>query len=143
MKWIKWFGVFIAMTCFDEAWAQQCTVSAVAVNFGAYDPTAGNPGEATGSISVMCTPATMSMVKFDPGRNSGGNFIPRKLYGEGNYLNYNLYTDPAGTRIWGDGAGNTFTQPGGSNVTVYGRIPPLQKIKPGVYSDFVTLIVEW
>ena len=143
MKWIKWFLILIALICAAEARAQQCTVSSVAVSFGAYDPTVGNPLNATGSISVTCTPATMSVVRLDPGRNSGGNFSQRKMQGDGNYLTYNLYTDAACTKIWGDGTGNTFTQAGGSNVIVYGKIPAIQKVTPGVYSDFVTIIVEW
>jgi spore coat protein U-like protein len=143
VKWIRWILVFIAVICPVEAWAQQCTVSSLAVSFGSYDPTAGNSLNATGSISVTCTPATTSVVKLDTGHNSGGNFSQRKLQGDGDYLNYNLYTDTACTRIWGDGTSNTFTQSGGANLIVYGRIPPLQKVKPGVYSDFVTIVVEW
>lgn len=131
------------MTGSVEALAQQCTVSSVAVSFGAYDPIAGNPLNATGSISVTCTPATITVVKLDPGQNSGGNFVQRKMQGDSNYLNYNLYTDAACTKIWGDGTSNTFTQSGGTNIIVYGRIPPLQKVKPGTYSDYVTIIVEW
>ncbi len=83
------------------------------------------------------------MVKLDPGRGSGGNFTARKMDGAGNNLNYNLYIDAAGTKIWGDGTGGTFAQPGGSNLIIYGRIPPLQKVKPGAYSDSVIVIVEW
>jgi spore coat protein U-like protein len=143
VKWIKWFLVLIAMTCSVEAWAQQCTVSSVAVSFGAYDATAGTPLNATGSIKVTCIPATTSVVKLDPGKNSGGNFSPRKMSGNSNYLNYNLCTDAACTLIWGDGTANTFTQAGGGNFMVYGRIPARQNIKPGVYNDSVTVIVEW
>ncbi len=143
MKWIKWLLVLLVIAYSAEAWAQQCTVSAVAVSFGAYDATAVSPLNTTGSVSVTCNPATATVVKLDPGKNSGGDYSKRKLYGAGDYLNYNLYTDAACTTIWGDGTSNTFTQPGASNLTVYGRIPALQKVKPGAYTDFVTIVVEW
>ena len=131
------------MSCSAVACAQQCTVSAVAVSFGEYDATAGTPLDATGSISVICSPETETIVRLDPGTNSGGNYHPRKMVGQGDYLNYNLYTDASCTRVWGDGTSNTFTQPGAANLIVYGRIPPLQRAKQGTYSDFVTIVVEW
>jgi spore coat protein U-like protein len=143
VKWIKWILVFSIMTGSVDALAQQCTVSSEAVSFGTYDPTSGNPLNAIGSISVKCTPETLSVVKLDPGRNSGGGFGQRKMQKDGNYLNYNLYTDAACTKIWGDGTSNTFTQTGSSNVVVYGKIPAMQKVTPGVYNDSVTIIVEW
>lgn len=142
MKWIKGLFVLLAVTGSGEAWAQQCIVSTVAVSFGTYDVTAGDPLNAVGSVNVKCKPDAMTVVKLDPGRHSAGRFNPRTLLAVGNNLNYNLYTDAACTMIWGDGTGNTFTQPGG-NLTVYGRIPQLQKVNPGVYSDFVTIMVEW
>ena len=143
MKQIKWLLILMVMACSAEGWAQQCTVSAVAVSFGGYDITAGSPLNGTGSIDVTCKPATVTVVKLDPGKHSGGDYSQRKMYGKGDYLIYNLYTDAACTKIWGDGTNNTFTQPGASNLTVYGRIPALQKVKPGDYNDFVTIVVEW
>lgn len=143
MKWIKFFLILIILACSSVVWAQQCTVSATTLNFGGYDISAGSPVNATGSISVTCSPSTATVVKLDVGLNSGGSFNPRKMLGAGDYIEYNLYTDAACTMIWGDGTGNTFTQAGGSNLVVYGRIPPLQKVKPGTYSDFLTIIVEF
>jgi spore coat protein U domain-containing protein, fimbrial subunit CupE1/2/3/6 len=142
VKYIEVVLVLMAVTWSSEAWAQQCMISTVAINFGVYDVTARNPLNAVGSISVHCSPAILTVVKLDPGRHSAGSFNPRKMMGGGENLQYNLYMDAPCTTIWGDGTGNTFTQTGG-NLTVYGRITPLQNVNPGVYSDVVTITVEW
>jgi len=143
VKWIKWILVFIVIAGSGNALAQQCTVSSVAVNFGAYDQTDGNSLQATGSIRVECTTQTLSVVQLDLGRNSDGNFNQRRMQKGDHYLDYNLYIDAACTKIWGDGTSNTFTQTGKNNVIVYGKIPAGQKIPSGIYSDTVTIIVEW
>jgi spore coat protein U-like protein len=133
----------VLMTGSAEAWAQECSVSAVAVNFGDYDTYAGSPLDSTGSINVSCDPEKVTTIKLDAGLHSGGAFDPRRMSGSGNYLNYGLYTDASHTMVWGDGTGSTFTQAGGISVVVYGRIPALQKVKPGAYSDSVTIMVQW
>jgi spore coat protein U-like protein len=143
VKRIKGVIIFIATLCASGAWAQECTVTASPVDFGAYDVSAGSPLAAVGSIGVVCTSRTPSTVKLDPGRNSGGSFNPRRMSGAGSYLGYNLYTDAGCTSIWGDGTAGTFTRAGGRNLAVYGCIPARQKVKPGTYGDVVTFIVEW
>jgi spore coat protein U-like protein len=143
VKSIKVLFALVFVIWSAEAWAQQCTVSATAVNFGGYDISSGSPVNSTGTIGVACTPPVATVVKLDAGLNSGGNFNPRKMSGSGNYIEYNLYTDAACTMIWGDGTGNTFTQSGGSNILVYGKLPALQNVRPGAYSDSVTVIVEF
>jgi len=139
----KVFLALLLMALASEAYAQLCSVSAVAVNFGNYDSSSPSPLNSTGAISVNCSPPAVTVVKLDPGKNSGGSFNPRRMAGEGSYLNYNLCIDAACTQIWGDGTSSTYTQPGAANLTVYGRIPALQKVKPAVYGDSVTITVEW
>lgn len=63
-------------------------------------------------------------------------------------LNYNLYLDSARTTIWGNGtSGTSFitTSPAVANndLTVYGRTLLGQNVSAGIYSDSVTVTVEW
>jgi spore coat protein U-like protein len=58
-------------------------------------------------------------------------------------LAYNLYVDATYTRVWGDGTGNTQTQTGIGNLVIYGRILGQQPVPIGLYTDRVTIIVEW
>jgi len=143
VRWIKALIMAILVICPSWAWAQ-CTVSATGVDFGSYNASSGSPTDATGSVTVSCTPSASTTVKLESGLYSGGSFNPRKVSdGLGNYLNYNLYTDASCTIVWGDGTGGTSIQAGGSDVIVYGRIPALQRVKPGTYNDSILITVEW
>ena len=88
---------------------------------------------------------TVVTVKLDPGQNTGGGFHPRKLFSaeSGKGLHYNLYIDPTNTRVWGDGTDNTHVQTRLGRLIIYGHIPGRQIVPPGLYTDKVTVIIEW
>ena len=76
---------------------------------------------------------------------SGGTHAQRVMNSGGHSLNYNLYTDANRAVVWGDATSGTVTVNGtgiGVNVNhaVYGRIPALQNVNAGSYSDII--IVE-
>lgn len=60
-------------------------------------------------------------------------------------LDYNLFTDPAFTQVWGDGTAGTFTMMSNGNdiLRVYGQIAAGQNVADGVYSDAVTVLIMW
>lgn len=64
-------------------------------------------------------------------------------------LAYNLYIDPAGAHIWGNGSHGTRTlsenvQPGQPwRVTIYARIPPGQNVTPGAYTDTLSVSIDF
>jgi spore coat protein U-like protein len=65
-------------------------------------------------------------------------------------LTYNLYRDAAFATVWGDGSGTTGTYQIGNppnnlnvNLTVYGRVPALQDVSAGSYSDTVIATVNF
>ncbi len=143
MRFLSLFVLLTAVLFAAHAQAGQCAVTAIPMSFGLYDSISSFPTDARGEISVICSPDVHTIVRLDPGRNSGGFFNPRKMSGTGGYLNYNLYIDAARTQIWGDGTGITSTKQGANNLSVFGRIPPRQNVKAGVYNDFITVTVEW
>lgn len=67
----------------------------------------------------------------------------------GENLGYNLYSDSAGTQIWGDGSGGSQAQasanPPNSTVTlaIYGRIPAGQDVSAGLYPDNVVAEINF
>ena len=151
MKYIK---ILIACTLFliisRAGWAATCNVTTIPFNFGNYDTLASFPLDATGNINITCDSNAPFIVRLDPGINSGGSFSPRRMQlPEGTWtLGYNLYRNTTRTEIWGDGINNTFSTTGtGSGsatvLTVYGRIPPRQRVPVGNYVDTVTVVVEW
>ena len=101
---------------------------------------------------VQCDhkPVSKVAIPIGPSPNSGG-FDPRMMGHSigSDFLLYNLYRDTARTEIWGNGSGNTFTYLRNVNrnkpraETVYGRIPPLQNVSAGSYTDTLTVTINW
>lgn len=113
-----------------------CSVNSPTLMFGFYNPLQTTPTTSTANLNVLCDVATPFTIEINSG-NSGGDFN-RYLVSGGNKLYYNLYLDNSHTQIWGDGTGGTMVASGAStnfNQTVYGKIPMLQNIIPGVYTD--------
>ena len=132
-----------------NGWAA-CTVTTIPFNFGNYDTLTSFPLDTTGDITITCDSDVSFIVRLDPGINSGGSYSPRRMQLPGGTwtLGYNLYRNTARTEIWGDGTNNTFLRTGTGSVnptvlSVYGRIPPGQRVPVGNYADTVTVIVEW
>ncbi|UXH79559.1 Csu type fimbrial protein [Roseateles amylovorans] len=128
-----------------------CNVSGSTLNFGtAIDPlqTPG-PVDALTSLAVTCTRTTPYSVALSAGANAGNAsaFGNRAMKSGANSLPYQLYLDAGRTQVWGDGnSSGVFTGTGtGSQqmLTVYGRLPSLNGIPPGNYSDTVTLTITY
>ena len=128
-----------------------CLVSATGMNFGAYDVFAAVPRDSAGSVTVACdrNPPTDVTVSIGPSPASGG-FNPRQMRhaSQADRMNYNLFTTPSMTTVWGDGSAGTSTvllrkvnknRP--VTTTIYGRIPPGQNVSVGAYSDSVTVTI--
>jgi spore coat protein U-like protein len=120
---------------------QACTLNVTGLNFGSYDVFSNSALDSTGNIDVNCPSGVGYTMSFSP----GGGTQTQRFMSSGNYtLNYNLYTAANRALVWGDATGGTVTVNGtGNGVTVnygvYGRIPALQNVHAGSYSDIVTL----
>jgi spore coat protein U-like protein len=120
------------------------------VAFGAYDPFAAGDMSAVGRVTVTCD---KNNVLFTVALSSGGpgGFFPRRMSSGADTLDYNLYTAPGGSIVFGDGTPGTqmmsatTTPVGGgdfaANVWIYGRLPAGQNAAVGSYSAtvFVTI----
>ena len=124
------------------------------MSFGAYNDSAAAPTDAATSIVVNCArnggPATATVtLQIGPSANSG-LITTRSMRSGANAMNYNLYRDSGRSQIWGqtsgvDTASISVTMPnnGSNNGTfvIYGRIPALQNVPVGAYSDSVQITV--
>lgn len=129
-----------------------CTVSALALAFGAYDTV--NNLNGTTSITVSCdniNQGTGGVVPYTVALSSGsGSYAARQMLSGSNVLLYNLYTDPTHTTVWGDGTSGTrtvsgsFTNPPKSQsatLTVYGLIPGPQNVAAGTYTTTAPIVI--
>lgn len=141
-KGLLWVVVFILPTLVHAAGVVRpsCSVSSIPLNFGIYWGKTALTSQTT--ISVNCTLPTTTQVQMDAGLHSA-NFITRKLATSvRNTMNYNLYTNFARSRVWGDGTNGTFTLTG-NRLTVYASIPAGQVVKAGTYADTVVVTIVW
>lgn len=142
--------LFVAVFLYSDLLWAACTVSTTQVNFGNYDVLFATPTDSTGTISVSCNPRARVTVTIGTSPNSGG-FNPRQMkqIAGVDLLNYNLYRDPGRVEIWGDGTGGTFSQWKNVNrnkprvFSVYGRIPPLQNVSAGPYTDILVVTITF
>lgn len=146
-------AVLILILSAGHVEALRCNVTATGFSFGGYDPLSPIPASTTGSIGVTCNvkaknkEAPVSVeISVSPGQS--GSFGQRYMTSaSGAMLYYNLYMDAGGGSVWGDGSGGSgnqvvnVTKESPYNARVYGRIPALQNVPPGSYSDLITVSI--
>lgn len=135
-----------------------CSANSSSLAFGTYNPIANSQINTTGNIAVTCravlslldAPYTISLSK-----GNSTLYSPRKMSNGIGTLDYNLYTLPERTQIWGDGTGGTSTVSGQIkflqllqnvtvNHTIYGSIPANQTaVKAGNYTDTVIVTISY
>lgn len=126
-----------------------CTISALPLNFGNYDPAgahASSPLDGTTSVTTQCTPGTTYQVGLDFGlHNSFAIGTNRSLENGASHLSYELFKDPARAQVWTN-SGPGLLAPGihsGSPTTfpVFGRISSGQMVPAGAYTDTVVATI--
>jgi spore coat protein U-like protein len=131
--------------------AIHCTISTVSVSFGSYDVFSAAVLTSTGNVSIQCRGigggTSPVSVFLNPGLS--GSFQPRTMIRGADSLNYNLYLDPSGAQIWGDGTSGTqayntlVSNNQAVNITVFGRIPPSQDVSTGNYTDTIVATINF
>ena len=122
-----------------------CTLNVTGVNFGSYDVFSNTPLDSTGNIDVNCP----SGVGYSMALTAGGGTHTQRVMGSGAHrFNYNLYTTADHAVVWGDATSGTARVNGtGIGVSVnhgiYGRIPALQNVHPGSYSDTIAIMINF
>jgi len=153
--WRAGAATLLLLTGFEAKAAADCTVSAVGVNFGVYDPYLTTPDDSVGEITVTCNhlsgPAIEVRYTVTLSTGGSGSYTPRQLRSGPGTLGYNLWSDLARSGVWGNGSAGTIVVTGSLRVgpgqgngsrtavhPIYGRIPALQDAQEG---DFVDSIV--
>ena len=157
------FGIGVAflalLACVDARAAADCAISTTGVAFGNYDPLVTTNADATGNLTVVCTHISggATRVTYTAALSAGGsgNYAQRRMRAGTATLNYNLFDSAARTRIWGNGTGGTtrvagslLVNPGANRVVqashpIYGRIPAMQAVATGNYSDSIVVTLTF
>ena len=131
-----------------------CTISAGAMTFASYDPTAAVDNDSTATITSTCTSGGAAIITMSQGsRAQGGSTdaIPLRAMFNGSEgapedLAYYLYSDSAGGTVWGNtsGTGKSITADGtAQNFIAYGRIPKNQTVTEGTFNDSVAVTLTY
>ena len=125
--------------------AQDCDVAVGFVDFGRLDLRDG--GRVTGEVQVLCARPMRFRLSLSPGL---GDYHERQMRGpDGRRLRYNIYLDPAGRQVWGDGLSAGTGRLVGRNdgrrhtiLPIYARVPGGQERAAGHYTDALVVFVE-
>lgn len=141
--------------------AADCAITAVSLNFGAYDPATTLADDSVGTVTVTCRHVSggAQRVSYSVSLSNGlfgTTAATRAMSAGAARLGYNVFTDPARTQVWGNGTGGTVIASGAVTIgpgvgngtktfmhTVYGRIPQLQDAAPGTYNDTLVLTLTF
>ena len=125
-----------------------CQVNSTGITFGGTNVIDGAAHTMTGAVNVKCTFDTAWTASANAGLGTDATITTRKMQSGTDSLNYSLFTDTAGTTLWGDGTtGSTIGGTGtgqfvATNIT--GVIPANQTtLRAGSYADTVTVTVNY
>src|SRR6476661_5222729 len=82
-----------------------CEVTATDLAFGTYTSQAGTPLQGTTLLRATCTPGSTYNVGLNEGTSPGATINARKMVSGTQALNYQLYSDSARSRVWGNTTG--------------------------------------
>lgn len=147
MRWTSRSASFAMLAALPAVPCVACSISVAGVPFGAYDTFSPAPTTGAAQIAIECQRGN-DRPEIALGSGNSGSYAARTLSGTSDLLQYNLYTSPTYTTVWGDGSGGTATvfptetSNKSFRATIYGRIPPRQNVRAGTYNDtiFVTIV---
>lgn len=135
--------------------AQACSVSATPMSFAPYNAFSGSAVNAASTVTVHCTGLLLIGVVYDVrlGTGQSGSIPVRKMKHSvgASELDYQVYTNPARTNVWGNGTqGGTYSGIMLLGVlsrththTAYSRIPASQQVEAGNYSDSPVMTIVY
>ena len=139
-SWSRWLGAACLLLGVPTAATAGCNVSPQGVSFGNYDPLGHSALDGVGTINVSCDAPSSFTVSLGTGN---GTVEDRRMTGAPSQLAYNLYKDVSRLLVWGDGGGGVSSNGTSVDLTVYGRIPGAQNVRPDTYADSVTVTVTF
>lgn len=123
-----------------------CNVAASPMSFSGANVTNAASVSGTARISVNCTSSTAFTVDMDRGANASG--AQRRMVNEnGEYLDYEIFSDASRTKEWGRSAQSVSDKIEGASrkeMIAYGRINAVTKAtQSGIYRDTITVTVNF
>lgn len=140
-----------ALICISLFGPCACDVSVSDITFAPFNPLSAAPQEAVGVIDISCTGtlgvgSSVTVEILNAPSTSGG--VRQMLGPGGQVLHYSFYTQ--GGQIWGQGAqgvhlpGPLISLSGWStHADIFARFTPTPTLRPGDYSETVTVRITY
>lgn len=113
-------------------------ISVTDIDFGSYVPTDPTPLNGVGDVKVRVTKGQTYEIFIS---------IPRQMTLGAEILPYELYSDPGRTNLWMSGTGGDESYTSISNAlfthNIHGQVTPLMSVSPGVFTDTVTITLNF
>jgi spore coat protein U-like protein len=117
------------------------SISVTALAFGTYTGALVQNSAAT--VTATCDSGFAYQIGL--GAGTSGNTAARTMTSGGTALNYGMFQDAGYTRNWGNLAGSDAVAAVGTgaaqNVTIFARVPALQYVAPGTYTDVMSAAI--
>jgi spore coat protein U-like protein len=146
---VAWLALFAGTPSPTRAAVSSCAIlNLTGVDFGSYNFRRQEPLDSVGVLGYRCSgrvgPADRIRIEISRGRSRQ---FQRSMDLQQSHLRYNLYLDASHSVVWGDGTTGTGFYSGRPvedttiTVSIYGRIPPRQNVRAGLYSDQLVVTV--
>lgn len=103
--------------------------------------------DAQANIGVQCTNTTPYNIQLNAGSTAGGTISTRLMINGAATVAYQMYRDAGRTLNWGQTNGTDTLAATGTGAVqthiVYGRVAPQTTPAPAIYTDTVTVTVEY
>lgn len=125
-----------------------CQVTATDLTFGDYTAQNATALLGTTQVNTTCTPNTTYNIGLNEGTGGGTINGGRQMASVGGQkLNYQLYSDSARSKIWGNTVPTDTVTGTGTGLaqahTVYGTVPAKQILPAGDYTDTITVRIYY
>ena len=98
--------------------------------------------DASSTFNVKCTNGVGYTISLGNGANASGT--QNRMENNGEFVNYETYSDSARTQVWDASSTVAGTGTGADqSYTVYGRVPPQNTPSVGTFTDTVTITVTY
>ena len=128
-----------------------CVISTTPLNFGRYVPSRNAPADFTATLTLSCAATGQETASIEGSIGLLGSARDRALSDGPHRLRYQLFSDPARSIPWTDGAGAKAVSglvgpstPLRASFTIYGRILARQRqVQVGNYNDQITAVLNY
>jgi spore coat protein U-like protein len=148
----------LALAALPAHGAVVCSGSSTSMSLGTYYGDTAAPTDSAGTFMLTCTrnggPQNVTVTMGIGASGNSGSIANRQMR-TGSWpdtLAYNLYRDAARLGVWGETVGvdtvsSSVSVPNNASrsvaFTIYGRIPGLQNVHTGFYSDTLVVTINY